>query len=115
MNPAALLAAQVAASSTAPKVDYWALQKVNREVNTGPYHDCEWFTHFKQQKLKEMGISSEKLYVSTEHGDGTKPNHVVITVGDWVLDNRQHRVMTRKQMLSGGYKPFPGYEIPTGK
>lgn len=94
--------------------DYWTLQKVNKEVNEGPYRDCEWFTHFKIQKLKEMGVAAEKLYVSTENGDGKAPNHVVAVVGDWVLDNRKPKPYTRKQMERGGYTPFPGYVITPG-
>lgn len=102
------------APATPPKVDYWALQEVNKEVNGGPYRDCEWFNHFKRLKLKEMGIPSEKLYVSTENGDGKTPNHVVTVVGDYVLDNRHRRVMTRKEMERGGYKAFPDYQITPG-
>lgn len=96
-----------AAATGAP--DYYALERINKEVNAGPYRDCEWFTQFKRQKLKDMGVDSEKLYVSTETSDGSAPNHVVLRVGDYVLDNRQKRPMTMKQMERGGYKVFPGY------
>lgn len=103
------------AQALAAKYGYYDLQKINKEVNGGPYRDCEWFTHLKRQKLDEMGIPPEKLYVATETTDGSAPNHVVVAVGDWILDNRKPKPYTRKQMERGGYKVFPGYVIPAGK
>lgn len=112
--PQRLVAEAVQAPAPAPAIDYWALQEINKEINGGPYRDCEWFTHFKIQKLKEMGIPAEKLYVATETTDADSPNHVVAVVGDWVLDNRHKRVLSRKQMEKGGYRAYPGYVIPPG-
>lgn len=105
----AVAPAPQSASAPAP-LDYWQLQEVNKEVNRGPYRDCEWFTHFKQQKLKEMGIPSEKVFVSTTGGE--QPDHVIVKAGDYYLDNRYKRVMTEKELRRGRYRIFPGYEIP---
>lgn len=114
MDPAIQPLVEAIAESPAAKVDYWALDKLNKEVNSGPWRDCEWFTEAKRQKLRDMGIPATPLFVSTETTDGTKPNHVVLQVGDWILDNRKPKPYTRKQMEHGGYKVFPDYKYPDG-
>lgn len=94
-------------------LDYWALKKLNNDVNKRvrgqTYDDCEWYSTFKQIDLQKMGADSERVYVSTTHGDA--PNHVIIKAGDYYLDNRFPNPMTEKQMLRAGYRTFPGYVI----
>ena len=97
--------------------DYYALQKiqkdVTRKVKGQRFDDCEWHATFKKIELDKLGASSEMVYVST-NGDEKSPNHVVLKVGDYYLDNRHRNPITEKQMRNGGYRVFPGYKPGDG-
>ncbi len=96
--------------------DYWALQKINDYINRDfrtpdgrPLRDCEWFSHFKNQELKKLGLSGQLLDVETETSDTGTPNHRVVVVGDWVLDNRHKNPYKRSTFKRMGYKEYPNY------
>jgi len=97
-----------------PPPDYWALKKLNEDVNRRvrgqKFDDCEWYTTFKSIDLDKAGFGKgERYYVSTD-GNERAPDHVILKVGDYFLDNRFPNPMTERQMLRSGYRHFPGYD-----
>ena len=97
--------------------DFWTLEKINDDVRHEWAHrpDCQWQTFFKGKKLREMGFAPQDVYVRTKDADPSKPgpNHVVLRMGDWVLDNLQKRPYKYSAMVRQ-YQEFPGYEIVPG-
>lgn len=110
-----------------PKIDYWTLQKVNDAINRSqhldgkpilpsgkPLRDCEWFTNFKRQELIDRYQASKddlvNVYVATEmqRHDLDEPDHVVLRMGDWILDNRVPNPYKYKAMLKK-YREYPGW------
>jgi predicted transglutaminase-like cysteine proteinase len=96
--------------------DFWTLDKINKDVSRAGYPpDCEWQTHFKGERLRAMGLEPQKVYVATETQDPNRdePNHVVLRMGDWILDNREPRPYPYSSM-GRRYKEYPGYETVPG-
>ena len=56
--------------------------------------DCEDFSLWCRERLKEQGIESDLVYCKTETGEG----HLVCSVEGWILDNRHPWLMRRDDL-----------------
>ena len=93
---------------------YDDLDRINWEVNSNPkLRDCQFFTVFKGNKLRAMGYKPQDVYVATPRARGDVPNHVVLRMGDWILDNLEKHPYPYAEMQKR-YREYPGYKITTG-
>ena len=56
--------------------------------------DCDSFSLWCRERLKEQGIESDLVYCKTETGEG----HLVCSVEGWILDNRHPWLMRRDDL-----------------
>lgn len=62
--------------------------------------DCDGFAIACRMLVREAGLESRLVMCYTETGEG----HLVCGVGNYILDNRYFRVMTKEQLERIGYK-----------
>lgn len=61
--------------------------------------DCDGFALACRKLLREQGIANRLVACTVE----TEGWHLVCVVGQYVLDNRYYRVMTKEELESRGY------------
>jgi predicted transglutaminase-like cysteine proteinase len=77
-------------------IEHWqAPTDVDRVID-----DCDGFAIACRGLVREQGLESRLVLCLTETGEG----HLVCGVGNYILDNRQRRVVTRENLERDGYK-----------
>jgi predicted transglutaminase-like cysteine proteinase len=70
--------------------------------------DCEDFALACRKLIREAGIKSRLVYCTVEDGEG----HCVLEVNGYILDNRQHNLVSNRTLVKKGYNfiAISGYE-----
>lgn len=100
-----MLSARGSAHSRVPE----AWRKVDYEVNTldrrtasrmsaeDSVFDCEDFARTKLQRLLALGVPKDQMKLWVVRRDGWRDRHMVLQVGDFILDNVFWDIPTRQQ------------------
>ena len=62
--------------------------------------DCDGFAIACRQLIREEGLESRLVMCYTETNEG----HLVCAVGNYILDNRYYRIMTKEELVRQGYR-----------